>query len=157
MAVKNGKNLGFTLMEALVTIGIIVLISGVSFAGLTEYKKRTYFNDTVTQVHGAVLKAQNLAMFPTSEDIVQYTVIFENNKYKTEAAKKDGTVVIVDSGKISDKVKILDRNGVEGPVAFRFNVGGGMPEDGKGIIYDIATGKQSYVTADSAGSVELVP
>jgi len=73
----------FTLVELLVTIGIIVLLATASLIPLKTHQDKAHLDAAVTQIKDAISKTQNYAFAPEQEDISGYAFVLnisENNQ-----------------------------------------------------------------------------
>ncbi len=65
---------GFTLLELLVTIAILITLTGIGIAGLSNYRQLNQLTLAADEVKDAILQAQTLAYSPTNENAEQYIV-----------------------------------------------------------------------------------
>jgi len=73
---KSGGCSGFTLVELLVSVGIIVVISAVALTSLFQRRNRSEFENTIQQVTSLLREAHSKSVAQTSSTI--WGVHFEN-------------------------------------------------------------------------------
>lgn len=66
----------FTLIELVVTVGILIIIAGASIPALFYHQKRAKLEETTTQIKDAILSAQNLAFAPGDVSVKVYSIYF---------------------------------------------------------------------------------
>lgn len=71
---------GFTLLELMITISIIVLIALVSVPNLNDYQSKTEFNDKVTEIQ-TLINQMGADVRNPGKDYIAYQIIYSNNAF----------------------------------------------------------------------------
>jgi len=168
LTVKNLKNrYGFTLIELIIVIAIIIILTGVAVPLSAGYIVERQVYNAATQIQQDLLLAQNLAITHSSGASGWFEIYFypspSDNKYyveTTEDAVFNPSTKTIQSGKVitrqfSSALKFsLDSNLSGGHIAFD-NQGIPHPSGGVITISNTSESKVVTVTISTIGRVKI--
>lgn len=89
--VQNDINEGFTIVELIIVITIVLILSSAAISGTAGLIKNLRFNNTFNKVIFMVQQARNMAVTGKSTGVTSYTVYFYANKVELKAQKVGST------------------------------------------------------------------
>ena len=147
---------GFTLIELIVVVGIIVMLSGGSLAAFVTFNQRQSLDDDAATFATELAKAQNMSTaiyYPAGcSNITAYQVSFSKDDNRTQIAAicKEGTI------NYDPQPNVILKNSTfqnAGPVTFM--AGSGVSTDQNIVLVSDKNGSTKTVHINSVGTIEV--
>jgi prepilin-type N-terminal cleavage/methylation domain-containing protein len=100
---------GFTLVELIVTIGIVVFLMALLFPSFRNYERRNNLEQSAEEVRSAILETKNYAMGPRAgaKNVDYYKIVFQqgDREYSIVEGSDSGTGTTVRTYSLPTNIK----------------------------------------------------